>query len=131
MKNKINYTLQSRRDMDAIWDYISFELQNPTAAEHMISSIMDFIDQLELFAESGTLLSSISDASHDERFLVSGKYLIFYHISYHGNEIYIDRVLYGGRDYLRILFEYSSEEMQSEYDFSDAQKNPYSDLRLH
>lgn len=131
MKNKINYTSQSRRDMDAIWDYISFELQNPTAAEHTISSIMDSIDQLELFAESGTLLSSISDASRDERFLVSGKYLIFYHISYHGNEIYIDRVLYGGRDYLRILFEHSSEEMLSEYDFSDARKNPYSDLLPH
>ena len=58
----------------------------------------------------GAPLSSVCNADNDERFLVSGKYLIFYRVSYHGAEIYIDRVLYGGRDYLRILFERTLEE---------------------
>lgn len=39
----------------------------------------------------------------DYRFLVSGNYLIFYRA--YGAEVYIDRVLYGRRDYLRILFD--------------------------
>lgn len=117
MKNKINYTSQSRRDLDAIWDSIFFDLQNPEGAEHTITRILDAIDQLELFAESGAPLSSISDAGRDERFLVSGKYLIFYRVSYHGAEIYIDRVLYGGRDYLRILFERTLEELPDGSDF--------------
>lgn len=59
----------------------------------------------------GAPLSSVCNADNDERFLVSGKYLIFYRVSYHGAEIYIDRVLYGGRDYLRILFERTLEEL--------------------
>lgn len=111
MKNKINYTSQSRRDLDAIWDSIFFDLQNPEGAEHTITRILDTIDQLELFAESGAPLSSISDAGRDERFLVSGKYLIFYHTAYNENVVTIDRVLYGGRDYLRILFERTLEEL--------------------
>ena len=117
MKNKINYTSQSRRDLDAIWDSIFFDLQNPEGAEHTITRILDAIDQLELFAESGAPLSSISDAGRDERFLVSGKYLIFYHIAYNEHAVTIDRVLYGGRDYLRILFERTLEELPDGSDF--------------
>lgn len=117
MKNKINYTSQSRRDLDAIWDSIFFDLQNPEGAEHTITRILDTIDQLELFAESGAPLSSISDAGRDERFLVSGKYLIFYHTAYNENAVTIDRVLYGGRDYLRILFERTLEELPDGSDF--------------
>ena len=42
------------------------------------------------------------------RFLVCGSYLIFYHIG--GEAVYIDRVLYGRRDYLALLFGDKLEE---------------------
>lgn len=110
MENKIIYTEQSHRDMDNIWDYIASDLQNPESAEKMLDRIMDTVDQLKLFPESSTMLSAVSGANinEDERFLVCGKYLIFYKAF--ENEVYIDRVLYGGRDYLRVLFEESFEE---------------------
>ena len=38
----------------------------------------------------------------DYRFLVSGNYLVFYRA--YGKDVYIDRVLYGRRDYMLILF---------------------------
>ena len=102
MKNRIHYSPESRRDLDDIWDYIVSELQNRSAAEHVINHIMDAVDQLKNFAEMGTPLSSIADVGTDYRFLVSGNYMVFYRAN--GNDIYIDRVLYGRRDYLRILF---------------------------
>lgn len=104
MKYNVIYTTQSRHDLDDIWDYIAFDLQNPTAAESTLDHIMDAVDQLNLFPESGAPLSSISDFAvyPDERFLVSGNYLVFYHTAH--TDVFIDRVLYGGRDYLRILF---------------------------
>lgn len=102
MKNKIHYTKESRRDLDEIWDYIVSELQNLSAAERIVSSIMDAVDQLEDFAEVGAPLSSIANVESDYRFLVTGNYLTFYRVN--GNEVYVDRVLYGRRDYLRILF---------------------------
>ena len=77
MKNKILYTDEARCDLDSIWDYIALDLQNQQAAERLVNKIMDRVDQLEDFAESGMLLSSISEVIGEERFLVCENYLIF------------------------------------------------------
>lgn len=102
MKNKIHYSPESRRDLDDIWDYIVSELQNRSAAERVINRIIDAVDPLKNFAEMGTPLSSIEDIGTDYRFLVSGNYMVFYRVQ--GNDVYIDRVLYGRSDYMSVLF---------------------------
>lgn len=102
MKNKIHYSPEARRDLDEIWNYIASELQNPSAAEKAISRILDAADQLGDFSEIGALLSSIADVEGDYRVLVTGNYLVFYRGR--EKEVYIDRILYGRRDYLHILF---------------------------
>ena len=102
MKNKIHYSPESRRDLDDIWDYIVSELQTRSAAERVIDRIMDVVDPLKKFAEMGTQLSSIADVGTDYRFLVSGNYMVFYHVQ--GSDVYIDRVLYGRSDYMSVLF---------------------------
>ena len=104
VKNKIHYTAESRRDLDAIWDYIASDLQNVSAAERIVSRIMDDVERLESHAEMGALLSSIADVESDYRFLVTGSYRV------HGSNVYVDRVLYGRRDYLRILFGETQDE---------------------
>ena len=103
MKNKIHYSPESRRDLDDIWDHIVLELQNRSAAERVIDHIMNAVDPLKNFAEMGTPLSSIADIGTDYRFLVSGNYMVFYRVQ--GNDVYIDRVLYGRSDYMSVLFE--------------------------
>lgn len=104
MKYKIHYTKESRRDLDEIWDYISSELQNTSSAERTVNRIMDDVERLADFAEIGAPLSSIADVDSDYRFLVTGSYLTFFYRVY-DSDIYVDRVLYGRRDYLRILFD--------------------------
>lgn len=111
-KNKIHYTAESRRDLDGIWDYIASDLQNVSAAERMVNRIMDDVDHLENHAELGALLSSIADVESDYRFLVTGSYLTFYRVQ--GSDVYVDRVLYGRRDYLRILFGDTRDEETTE-----------------
>ena len=111
-KNKIHYTAESRRDLDEIWDYIGSDLQNVSAAERIVNRIMDDVDHLESHAEMGALLSSIADVESDYRFLVTGSYLTFYRA--HGSDVYVDRVLYGRRDYLRILFGETQDEETTE-----------------
>lgn len=88
--------------MDDIWDYIVSELQNCSAEERVIDRIMDAVDPLKNFAEMGTPLSSIADVGTDYRFLVSGNYMVFFRVQ--GSDVYIDRVLYGRRDYMSVLF---------------------------
>ena len=102
MKNKIHYAVEARRDLDDIWDYIVTDLCNASAAERVVNDILDVVEQLENFSEMGALLASIVNVDSDYRFIVSGNYLIFYRVS--GIDVYVDRILYGRRDYLRILF---------------------------
>ena len=102
MKNKIHYSVGARRDLDDIWDYIVTDLCNASAAERVVNDILDVVEQLENCSEMGALLTSIANVDSDYRFIVSGNYLIFYRVS--GMDVYVDRILYGRRDYLRILF---------------------------
>ena len=101
MKNKIHYSPAARCDLDDFWDYITSELQNRSAAEHVIGRIMNAADRLQSFAELGTPLSAIADVGTEHRFLVSGSYMVFYRVQV--SDVYIDRVLYGRSDYMSIL----------------------------
>lgn len=102
MKNNIYYSPEAQNDLDEIWEYISVELCNPQAAENTVNKIMDTVDELKDFSEIGALLSPVTEVESDYRFLISGNYMIFYRVI--DKDVYIDRVLYGRRDYLRILF---------------------------
>ena len=101
MKNKLHYALEAQRDLDEIWDYIASDLENRTAADRVVHQILDTADRLETFPVLGTPLSSIANVDSDYRYLTSGSYLIFYRAVQ--NDIFIDRILYGRRDYLRVL----------------------------
>lgn len=102
MKNKIHYSAEARHDLEDIWEHIEADLCNPAAARRTVNRIMDAVDQLESFSGLGAPLSSVTDVDTDYRYLVTGNYLTFYRVS--GSDVYVDRILYGRRDYLRILF---------------------------
>jgi len=76
--HKIHYSKEAFRDLDEIWEYIAFVLQNRSAASRMIDRILDAVDHLKEFPEIGALLSSIADIESDYRFLVTKNYLPFY-----------------------------------------------------
>lgn len=100
--NKLRYSPEALNDLNEIWAYIENELQNPAAAQKTVLSILDTIEKLRDFAEIGAQLSSITAIESDYRFLVCGKYIAFYRVE--GKRVSIDRVLFGRRDYMRILF---------------------------
>ena len=92
----------AKADMTEIGDYISRELENPIAARRQIERFRKEILPLRDFPEMGTPLLSPGGQSPAYRYLVCGSYMIFYHLS--DDSVLVDRVLYGRRDYLSILF---------------------------
>ena len=100
--NKICLSHEAQNDLAEIKCYISKELENPVAAISTIKRITQTIRLLQAHAEAGALLSSIADIDSIYRFLVSGNYMIFYRVN--ERNIYVDRILYGRRDYMRVLF---------------------------
>ena len=106
--NNLHLSEEAQNDLIEIKTYIEEELLNPSAALSTVSRITKSLRILQTYAEIGTPLSSIMDIESDHRFIVSGNYISFYRA--YGSEVYIDRILYARRDYMRILFEDSTDE---------------------
>jgi toxin ParE1/3/4 len=104
----IKISPRAQKDLLEIKEYISEELCNPTAANNVLSIITKRIRELTEFPLMGAPLSSIIDFETGYRFLVCGQYTAFYR--YEGDTVYVDRVLYGRRDFMRILFGDIAEE---------------------
>jgi toxin ParE1/3/4 len=100
--NKIFLSPEAQNDLIEIRRYITDDLDNLTAANNTIANITKRIRTLAEFAEIGAPLSSVINFYTDYRFLVCSKYIAFYRTE--NKEIYVDRILYGRRDYLKILF---------------------------
>ena len=92
----------AKADMQEIADYISREKRSPGAAVRLVRRFRREITDLRTFPESGARLLSDGSGRCPYRFLVCGNYLIFYHTDL--KTVMVDRVLYGRRDYLALLF---------------------------
>lgn len=106
MQNKIEYSPRALKDLDEIWDYIESDLYNPNAAQNTVEGIMDKVDGLSSFPKSGVKLEFNNGLDSGYRYVVFKNYLVFYRLRL-DNVIYVDRVIYSGRDYMRILFQKS------------------------
>ena len=100
--NNLHLSEEAQNDLLEIKAYIEEELLNPSAALATVSRITKSLRILQNHVQAGTPLSSIADIESDYRFIVSGNYISFYRV--YGSEVYIDRILYARRDYMRILF---------------------------
>ena len=109
--NKLHLSPEAQEDLSEIKAYIAEDLENPQAALSTVMKITKTIRMLQDHALIGTLLSAVADVNSDCRYLVSGSYMVFYRVA--GKDIFIDRVLYGRRDYLRILFADTQEEQSN------------------
>ncbi|MGN1058860.1 MAG: type II toxin-antitoxin system RelE/ParE family toxin [Clostridia bacterium] len=99
---KIRLSPLALSDLKEIKEYITDELCNPIAANRIVTKIIKDYSLLETSPKLGPSLSSIVHIDTDYRFLVSGKYIIFYKEDDEYASIY--RILYGARDYIKILF---------------------------
>ena len=92
----------AQADIREIANYIEYRLQNLSAALNIIRRLRTAILSLGSYPEMGSSLLVSGKPDCPYRYLVCGSYIVFYHIS--DDAVRIDRVLYGRRDYLSILF---------------------------
>ncbi|MGI6091216.1 MAG: type II toxin-antitoxin system RelE/ParE family toxin [Saccharofermentanales bacterium] len=106
--NNLHLSPQAEEDLYESKTYIEEDLESPQAALSTIAKITKTIRRLREHALIGASLSAIANIESDYRYLVSGNFLVFYRVV--DKDIFIDRVLYGRRDYLRILFTDETED---------------------
>ncbi len=110
--NKLQLSRAAQKDLLEIKSYIAVDLDNPKAALAVVSRITKKIRLLNDNPLMGATLASISGANSEERFLVCGSYMVFYRAT--RTNVFVDRVLYGRRDYLRVLFDKTELPEQEE-----------------
>jgi addiction module RelE/StbE family toxin len=99
---KLSISPEAKNDLHDIKSYIGENLGNPQAAMNVVSKITKRIKELKQFPQIGRKLSSIVQIETQYRFLECGNYMVFYR--HEEEEVFVDRILYGHRDYMRILF---------------------------
>ena len=97
------FSPEALNDLEEIKSYIQDDLENDIAAANTLKKIFDRILELESFPKMGALLNSVTNTDNSYRYLLCNNYTAFSRIE--KDSVYIVRVLYGRRDYLRILFE--------------------------
>lgn len=100
MMPKLLLSPDAKSDLNEAAGYIAHQLKNPTAAARLLKRIREDTQKLRKFPEMGTPLGASGDIEY--RYILCGSYLVFYH--YQRDVVYIDRVLYGRRDYMAVLF---------------------------
>ena len=100
--NALSISPEAVKDLEGIKAYIAEELGNPTAALAMVTRIIQGIKQLRVTPTAYPSLASKVPFDTNYRFLICGNYIVFYR--HEDKTIFVDRILYGKRDYAKILF---------------------------
>lgn len=101
MAIKVIMSPTARSELDETADYIANHLHNPAAASKLIRELRKAVLGLGSFPKMGTPLNA-QDSATDYRYLLCGSYMVFYHLE--GESVHVDRILYGRRDYLALLY---------------------------
>ncbi len=105
---EIVFSPEAISDLKQTVKYITEDLQSEQAARNTMQRIISKIRMLEDFPGTGSSLSAVVDFETDYRYLVCGNYTAFYR--WENGTVYVVRVLYGRRDFMRILFGEPKEE---------------------
>lgn len=88
-------------DLNEIVDYITFELQNPTAAERLVDDVQQAIMERLLFAESFEPYRSSRNRKYPYYRIPVKNYTIFYVVI--GDTMEVRRILYSRRDWMNMM----------------------------
>ena len=99
--SKLILTADAKRDLADIKAYITNRLKNGGAALRVVASITKALHGLEQFPNMGRVVESDLN-EYGYHALVCGGYLAFYRVD--GDAVYVDRILYGRRNYMALLF---------------------------
>ena len=89
-------------DLDATWEWLAIDNDEPSAADRTVKAILDRMDAVATFPLASTPLDSVCQIRSDWRFVSERGYLVFFRVT--ERRVFVDRVLSGKSDYLRKLF---------------------------
>lgn len=103
IKYDIIITERAKQELKEIYGYISKSLMEENAAEKLIDKIEKELLQLEDIPEGFSVIENYRKKDFEYRRLPINNYVAIYRIDKEKREVYIIRIVYGGRNYLNEL----------------------------
>lgn len=100
---KLEYLPIALDDMLGIVKYISGELKNPIAAKNLSEEFVKTAESLTEFPYSNPCYTPIKPLKHEYRKITIKNYIMFYWVDETDKTVTIARVIYGKRDYGKII----------------------------
>ena len=100
---KLEYLPVARKDMLEIVRYISGELKNPNAADHLAVELINVMENVLTFPYATPVYQPIRPLKHEYRKILAHNYLMFYWVDEDKGLVTVARVVYAKRDYSRLL----------------------------
>ena len=94
----INYSSQSKYDLESVYEYIAFTLFSPEAAKRKVKRITETIGKLKDFPFMYKLYEEEPWKSKGLRAFSVSDFVIFYMVDEEAMTISIARIIYGGRN---------------------------------
>lgn len=94
----VQYTNRSVADLESVYEYIAFELQEPAIAQNQVSRIMNSIDSLDQMPFRYRLYDREPWYSKGLRVIAVDNYVVFYLPNEETKTVSIVRIMYGGRN---------------------------------
>lgn len=99
----IKITREAYEDIDKIVSYISGVLKNPIAASNFLDELEKSYDTIAFNPEGYALCKDERLKEREYRKIVIKNYIVFYRADISENTVYIMRVIYGRRDYAKLI----------------------------
>lgn len=99
--SKVFISPEAARDLSQIKQYISTELNNRSAANRIVGSILKDLRSLGRYPELGPSIEALTGFQTELRMLLCGKHIALYKTD--NEAVFVARVLDARQDYLRVL----------------------------
>ena len=99
----LEYLPIAQQDMVDIVRYISHDLSNPSVAEKLALELIKAADGILTFPYGNPVYMPIKPLKYEYRKLIVESYIMFYWVDESQKKVTIARVIYGSRDYEKLL----------------------------
>lgn len=103
IKFQLKLTPKASQDLNEIYDYISNNLNNDTAAQALLEKIEKSIMHLKVFPQLGSLVADLELKARGYRKIIVENYIVFYLINEAQESVVIMRVLFGRKEYQNLI----------------------------
>ena len=103
IKYEVIITERAKQELKEIYEYISKSLMEENTADKLIDKIEKELLQLEDIPEGFSVIENYRKKDFEYRRLPINNYVAIYRIDKEKREVYIIRIVYGGRNYLNEL----------------------------